>query len=153
MGVNAAQLIDASQSHLMRLGLFESVNGHEATTPPSSGGLRAAVWGQRLGPVPQASGLDITTARLILQNRIYSRLNEAAPDAIEPAVIGATDLLMEVYTGDFTFDGLIMEIDLLNAYGVPLEAVAGYLRLGDDTLRVMTITVPCIVENAWIQAP
>jgi regulator of RNase E activity RraA len=63
------------------------------------------------------------------------------------------DTLMEAYTGDFTLDGLVREVDLLGQHGVPLSCLAGYLTIDKKMMRVVDINVPLIVSDAWSQIP
>lgn len=150
-------IIDAAVSHALSLGVFDRVNAHEPKHAPGLG-MTAAVWVDRVEPVARASGLAATSAKLQLMVRVYTSANTEPADAIDPDVIKAVDLLMAAYTGDFTLGGLVMEVDLLGIHGTPLTAQAGYLRFGrsdvaDGVLRVVTITVPCIVADAWTQSP
>lgn len=144
------QLLDACVSHAQSLGVFERVNGHEPKNPPGYG-LSAAYWVQRITPVAAASGLASTSVRLELGARLYSPADTTDPDLIDPNLVDAADLLMAAYSGDFTLGGLVEEVDLLGAYGDPMDAEAGYLEQGGATYRVMTITVPLIVDDLWTQ--
>jgi hypothetical protein len=74
-------------------------------------------------------------------------------DLIDPQIITATDALMAAYNGDFTLGGLVECVDLLGMTGQRLDARAGYLEQDRKIYRVMTINLPCLVENAWPQAP
>lgn len=150
-GLNSAAIIAAAISDLEASGLFETVQGHETLSSPGNG-LTADVWVESIKPVPAASGLDETTALLTLTCRIYLNADSQPADGIETAVTGAVDTLMTTYTGQFTFGGLVMEIDLLGAYGTDLAAQAGYVTVGGTVYRCMTITVPCVIDNAWPQA-
>jgi hypothetical protein len=60
---------------------------------------------------------------------------------------------MAAYNGDFTLGGLVECVDLLGMTGQRLEARAGYLEQDRKIYRVMTITLPVIVAEAWEQAP
>ena len=64
------------------------------------------------------------------------------------------DVLFEAYSGDFQLGDENRWIDLLGAtQGHPLFSQSGYINIDNMVYRVMTITVPVIVENAWTQAP
>lgn len=153
MALNSQAIVDALASHAAGTGHFERVNEHEAVNAPGSG-LTAGIWPQTIRPVPAVSGLAVTSVRIPFTLRIYSSALQQPADAIDPAVLAATDALMTAYSGDFELGGLAMEIDLLGAGGEPLSATAGWLRLNDGgTFRVMDITIPVIVANVWTQAP
>lgn len=152
MTFNATAIIDTALSHAQASGWFDKVNGHEPKNAPGNG-LTLAVWAQSLGPVPGASGLRSTTARLVLNVRAYSSMIQEPQDAIDPNLLAATDALMTAYSGDFDFGANVRNVDLLGAYGVGLSATAGYLTQDGRIFRVMTITVPLIINDVWSQTP
>jgi hypothetical protein len=144
-------ILDAAVSHAQATGYFEWVTSHEPKSAPQSVG--AAFWAQYLGPVPANSGLDITSAVLVLNCRIYTSMLTEPQDLIDPQIITATDALMAAYNGDFTLGGLVECVDLLGMSGERLEARAGYLEQDRKIYRVMTINLPVIVAEAWGQSP
>jgi hypothetical protein len=152
MPLNAKALFDAMESHALSSGQFESVNGHEPKSAPGNG-LTAAVWSQDVGPVPRGSGLAITSGLVTFFLRIYQPMLMQPQDAIDPAVLGAVDALFTAYSGDFTLGGLVKNIDLLGSSGTSLRAQAGYLNQDNKLFRVMTITIPLIVNDLWEQTP
>jgi hypothetical protein len=150
MALDIRTILDTVESHALASGYFTAVNGHEPKSPPTSG-ITAAVWVEQIGPARRASGLDATSIRLALYVRLYSSLVQEPADAIDPDLMTALDALMAAYSGDFTLGGLVREVDLLGAYGDPLSARAGYLAEGNTEYRVMTITLPLIVNDLWDQ--
>lgn len=152
MAVDTQAIVDALASHAAASGHFERVNGAEVITSPGKG-LTAAVWVDRIGPAPEHSGLAATSVRLALNVRIYASSIQQPRDAIDPRVMAATDALMAAYSGNFTLGGLISYVDLLGAHGQPLQAVAGHTDIQGAPYRVMTITAPAIISDAWIQEP
>lgn len=150
MSMQIGALTDALESHALASGLFERVNGHEPKSSPGNG-LTAAEWAQSVDPVPRASGLAATTGRVVMNVRIYQNMLAEPQDAIDPAVLAAVDELFARYSGDFTLDGLVSHVDLLGAYGVAMSAQAGYLDVGNGKYRIMTITLPLIVNDLWDQ--
>ena len=138
-------LISAVTSHAQALGVFDSVNGYQPTSVPGSG-MTCAVWAQVIVPDPAASGLDATAADVILNVRLYMALNAQEPDMIDPAMMNATSSLLAAYNGDFTLDGLARNIDVMKA-----KAVAGYVDQGGQTLRVITISLPIVINDLWAQ--
>lgn len=145
-------ITDAVVSHAAASGHFERVNQHEPKNAPGNG-LTCAVWVQGIAPIPQGSGLDTTSGRLLFNVRIYSNMLQEPQDGIDPNVLKAVDELMRLYSGDFTLDGLIKNVDLLGMYGMAMTAQAGYLTIGDTMYRVMTINLPLIVNDLWGQTP
>jgi hypothetical protein len=149
--LNLRTLRDALQSHALTSGWFDAVNGEEPKSPPGQG-LTCAVWPQHLRPAAGASGLKSTSIRLAFTVRLYMGLGNEPGDAIDPYMIDACDDLMGAYSGDFTLDGEVMEIDLLGTYGDALGLQAGYQRVESGTeFRVIDITVPLIVNDLWDQ--
>jgi len=154
MTINTTAIVDALASHAAASGHFETVNGHEAIAESPSGGLTAGIWPQVMRPSPASSGLASTSARLVFMVRIYSPALSQPQDAIDPTMLAATDALMAAYSGDFTLGGLVRDVDLLGAGGESLSAVAGWLPWADGSRsRVMDITVPLVINDAWQQSP
>ena len=152
MSLNTAATLAAIESHAMGLGRFEKVNTHEPKSRPASGGLFCAIWADEIRPMPRASGLAVTAARVAWNIRIYTNMLQDPQDGIDPAVIEATDLLFTAYAGDFTLGGAVMAVDLLGAAGgVGLTARAGYITIDNTKYRCMTIILPILVSDAWEQ--
>lgn len=153
MAIQSQDLIDRIASHAMTLGLFDRVNQHEPKNKPGRG-LTCAVWIDRIEPARGRSGLATTDARVTFNVRVYTTMLQNPQDAIDPAVMDAVDLLFEAYSGDFQLGDESRWIDLLGAaQGHELMAQSGYINIDNIVFRVMTITVPVIVENAWTQTP
>lgn len=150
MSLGSSAIIDAATSHALATGMFERVNKHEPKDAPGAG-LTAALWVDRIRPIPARSGLASTTALLVLILRIYSNMLQEPQDAIDPVVTDAVDALMTAYSGDLDLGGLISNIDLLGAHGQAMEARAGYLNVSGTMYRVMDLTIPCVVNDAWTQ--
>jgi hypothetical protein len=149
MGIGIQGIIDAVASDALKLGVFEWVNTHEPKSAPH--GLGAAIWVQDIRPAP--SGLDSTTVRLTLNVRVFTSMTAEPQDMIDPQLVAAVDALMAAYTGGFTLGGLVRSIDLLGNTGEPLAAQAGYVKIGDRLLRIITITLPMIINDVWAQVP
>ena len=150
-GLNAQGLVDALVTHAQASGRFETVNSHEPKSAPGNG-LRAAIWADKVTPV-RTSGLNLTSTMVTLMVRVYSNMISEPQDAIDPEIVGAVDVLMAAYSGDFELGGLAREVDLLGANGAGLSAQAGYLNQDGRLYRVVTITVPILVNDAWAQSP
>jgi len=151
--MDIASILDQVISHAESTGIFDGgVNGHEPKSSPGNG-LTCAVWAQRIGPAPLGSGLAITTGLLILNVRIYTPMLQQPYDAIDPMVIAAVDALITEYSGAFTLGGNVRNVDLLGAYSPGLMAEAGYINQDGKLMRIMTITLPMVINDLWIQAP
>ena len=149
-------IVDALVSHAQLTGRFEKVNTSEPKSAPASG-MTCSIWAQGLTPHAPSSGLNVTSAYLVMQVRIYDSMLRSVvdeQDRIDPNMLAATDELMASYTGEFTLAGLVMSIDLLGMGGESLRAEAGYVQIGgpgSGMYRIMTITVPMIIADAWTQ--
>lgn len=152
MAIDSQALVDRVASKAKATGLFDRVNKHEPKNKPGRG-LTAALWVDRIEPARSRAGLAATSARVVLNLRIYTNMLQNPQDAIDPAVMRAVDVMMTDLSGDFDLGDEDRWIDLLGAtQGHELYAQSGYINIDNMVYRVMTITVPIIVENAWTQA-
>lgn len=149
-GLNSQTLVAATADHASTLGMFERVNTHEPKNAPGPG-LTAAVWVQSILPTARQSGLATTSARVEMNLRIETNMLAEPQDMIDPRIMAATDALIGAYSGDFDLGGLIAYVDLLGQHGAPLGAAAGYLDHDRKLYRVMTVTVPLIINDVWNQ--
>jgi hypothetical protein len=147
-------IFDALVSDVQASGYFDRVNTHEPKRKPGRG-LTAAVWCQGIESVGAASGLSVTSARLVFIVRLYSNMLKEPQDYIDPELLRATSSVMRRYHDDYDFSGYGVEnvrnIDLLGAHGQGLSATAGYLEMDSGMFRVMDIFVPVIVNDVWQQ--
>lgn len=153
MAIDILGFTDAAMSHAMATGRFEKVNGHEPKNAPATGGLTGAVWTDRVIPLRARSGLDSVSAVVVLNVRIYASAVSEPADAIDPEMVAAVDDLCTAYCGDFTLGGLISNVDIFGAHGQALDVRAGYLTQDGAPYRVMTIWLPCVVNDLWTEAP
>lgn len=145
-------LIDRVASMAGALGVFRSVNTHEPKSAPGTG-LRLAIWAQSIEPVGLASGLASTSGYVVVNARAYGNMLAKPEDEIDPRIMTAMTTLMGAYSADFTLGGTVRNIDLLGAYGQKLTAQAGYLTMDSHLYRIMTLTIPCVVNDMWVQTP
>jgi len=147
LDVNA--LTDAVVSYCLRLGVFESVNKHEAIG--NIGTYTASVMLQNLGPARGASGLAATSVRVELLLRIYVSTVSQPQDDVDPNIASATAAVIAAFSGGFSFSDTVREIDLLGEFGTPLSAQAGYIRVGETLYRIMDVAIPIIVDDVFAQ--
>lgn len=131
---------------------FRSVATHEPKAAPGSG-LRAAIWADSIEPIAAASGLASSSGYVVVMCRIYGNMLAKPEDEIDPRIMTAGAALLGTFSADFTLGGLARNIDLLGEYGQKMAARAGYLTIGGAMYRVMTVTIPCIVNDLWDQVP
>lgn len=156
MSIDLAGITDALVSHAQLTGDFERVNTSEPKSAPAPG-LTCAIWAQSLAPLAGQSGLSETTAYLIMQVRVYDSMLRQTPeetDQIDLRMLTAVNDLMVSYSGEFTLAVPNVTLDLLGIGGDTLHAEAGYVQIGGQgsgLYRIMTITVPMIIYDAWAQ--
>lgn len=153
MTLNIAGLLQAVQSHASESGYFNDVLLHEPKSAPSTSGLTAAVWVERVGPAPRNSGLTLTSGLLVFSVRVYGSMLAQPEDEIDMNMVEAVDALMTLYSGDFTLGGKARDVDLLGQTGTSMECRSGYVGIDNKVYRVMDITLPIIVDDLWQQVP
>lgn len=140
------------ESHLLGLGLFAAVNGHEPKNPPQAVGITAAVWVQDLGPTGVSTGLASTSAVMTFMVRLYQDMLAEPADEIDPGLYDAVDAVFALVSADFTLGDAVDFVDLLGQTGTAMTARAGYGSLGQTMFRIVDITIPVVVGDAWAQA-
>lgn len=150
MTLNTTAILDSVQSHVQKLGLFDTVNLHEPKSKPGNG-LTCAIWADSVKPLASASGLASTTGLVTLALRVYTSMLQQPFDAIDPNMVSAVDKLVAAFSGAFTLEGNVRNVDLLGEFGTPLSTQAGYINQDGKLMRVMTLTVPLVVNDLWAQ--
>jgi len=150
-GIATLTIMQALESHLAASALFDTVNKHEPSNAPVSGGLTGAIWWDNVRPAPEHSGLPLSSAVTTFMIRVYSKAFQKPQDMIDPTIVAAVDALFIRLHGDYTLGGTIREIDLLGLAGPPMTANAGYVTIDGTVFRTVDITVPCLINDAWIQ--
>jgi hypothetical protein len=130
-------------------GLFDRVNQHEPKSPPGTG-LTFACWTQSILPIPLRSGLNVTSARLHIQGRIYMPFISDMPDLIDPQATKAASYILAQFTANFQV-ATSMWVDLQGAHGITLGARAGYLSLSGKMFRILDLDFPFIAEDVYAQ--
>jgi len=138
-------------SYAMLTGRFDYVNQHEPVSSPHQG-VQCSVWIQRIHPIA-SSGLSSTSGVVQLSARIYMNFVAEPRDVIDPKITAAICDLMGTLSADFDFGGEagVRAVDLLGMSGISLEAQAGYLEIDRQMFRVMTLTIPVIIDDMFIQ--
>ena len=139
-------------SHVSATGQFQTINGHEPLSTPVLSGVAAAQWAAYLGPAI-GSGLSQTSALLVLNVRVQSLAtgDRLTLDAMDPRLLTATSAVLTRLIGDLTLGGTVRCIDVRGMSGKRLEANAGYMEQNKTMQRVMVITVPIIINDAWAE--
>jgi hypothetical protein len=144
-------VIDKVVSYAMASGRFDNVNQHEPKNAPT--GVSCSIWVQTLTPAVR-SGLSATSGVLILSVRIYMSFVQQPFDMIDPQITAAIADLMGALSGDFDFgqEANVRMVDLLGANGTKMTAQAGYVEIDRQVFRVMTLSVPIVVNDMFDQS-
>lgn len=142
------QIISAMQGHALSLGFFDAVNREEPKSAPGTG-LTAAIWVQSIRPA--MSGLTSTSVRFEVSVRLYLPMLREPQDLIDADLARAAWALMTEYSGNFTLGGIVESIDLMGKDGDPLSWEAGYITVDKTMFRVITLTVPMKINDAFDQ--
>ncbi len=144
-------IIDGLTSHASSLGIFDAVNGHEPKSVPGFG-MTFSLWIDSVEPA-LSSGLNSTSVVATFNGRIYMPFKMRPEDSIDPNMVNALDLLLTAYAGDFTLGGRIRNVDVRGQEGNRLTARTGYIEIDRTNFRVTDIMIPCIINDAWGEAP
>lgn len=156
LGDRLEDILNSLVSFVLRLGIFQRVQQHEPKSAPRNG-LTAALWLQAMAPAIGQSSLESTSIRVAWYLRIYQNFLSEPQDLIDPSVMKAMAAVMEALTANFGLDlPAVRAIDLLGITGPPMAAEAGYVPMGPPNAqkiyRCMTLTIPIIVDDAFVQA-
>lgn len=143
-------IFNAVESEIAASGWFDRVGMHEPKNAPGHG-LTAAVWVQDIRAAAAESGLNLTSALLTFNVRAYANMLQEPQDGIDPNLLRAVSNLMRRWHDnyDFGLHPLVRNVDLRGQEGTPLLARAGYLEQSGTNFRIMTITLPVIVNDVW----
>jgi hypothetical protein len=142
-------ILDAVKSRVGGLGAFEAIPFHEPKTAP--GGAIAALWVDGITPVGTASGLDIASAVLVVLCRIYDLFSSEPQDDIDPRVLKAAAAVIGAFVGEFDVSETVRNVDIFGTYGTALAAKAGYVNQDGTMYRVMTVSIPLVVNDLWAE--
>lgn len=148
LGPILTEVFDKLVSTAKRSGYFTNALSHEPKSAPTDG-LTFACWLGQIQPIPEQSGLDVTSARAEVLCRIYSNMLAEPQDKIDPDLALAGSYMLAELTGDFGIDGAY--IDLLGAHGDPLQLQTGYVDLDRTMFRIADITTPFIADDVYDQ--
>ncbi len=141
---------DRVASLALSSGFFDTVAQHEPKNAPGKG-LSLFVWLLRVAPI-QSSGLNSTSVRMDINAQLRCSMTREPQDDIDVDLLEAGDALCAAINGDLRLGGAIRVVDVFGQHGVSLEGLTGYVDQDGHKFRVLDITVPCLVNDAWTQA-
>lgn len=142
-------ILDKVKSHAQSLGVFGSVNTYEPTTPAGND-VDCSIWLDEIIPV-STSGLASTSVCITFTVAIYANMLAEPYEETDGKLIRALDALMTAYNGDFTLDGTIRNVDVFGRDTQGLRVQAEYFKPDDILFRVLTISLPLVVNDVWEQ--
>jgi hypothetical protein len=146
-------VFDKVVSFALATGRFDHVNQHEPKNAPGRG-LECSVWMNTITPT-RSSGLGAVSGIVTLYARIYTNFRKQPYDAIDPDVMAATADIMGAMAGNFDFGGAanVRTVDLLGGWSnTPLSAAAGYVEIDRQMFRIMTVTIPIVINDMFLEA-
>ncbi|HUM06413.1 MAG TPA: hypothetical protein VLT90_13190 [Terriglobales bacterium] len=151
VGLTFSTLLDGVVSDALSLGVFDKVNTHEPKAAPISRGVVCSIWIDSIQPTSQGSSLNNVTAVVVLKARCTSSMLSEPQDAIDTNITNAVDVFMGAIVGGFTLNGALRNVDIFGQHGQSLGADAGYINIDGKIFRGLTITIPCVVNDAWTE--
>jgi hypothetical protein len=144
-------LFDRIQSFALESGRFDAVNTYEPKSQPGNG-VSMSLWIQDIRPV-RTSGLNSTSALILMSGRIYTSMTQQPYDLIDQNVLSAAVQMIGALSGEFELGGEnnVRMVDLLGSNGVPLAGKAGYVEVDRHMYRVMTLDIPIVINDIWSQ--
>jgi hypothetical protein len=146
IGALYAQIVSAAE----KLAGFETVIQHEPKAAPVSVPA-LAVWFSGFGPARGMSGLAATSARVEFKARAYLNAMSKPEGTTDPKLIALASQLIGAFSAGFTLGGNVMAVDLLGAWGNPLQAAAGYVSHDGHEFRVAELVIPVVIDDIWTQ--
>ncbi|MCK9929429.1 hypothetical protein MXD62_19970 [Frankia sp. Mgl5] len=157
MALGIRQIRDALISHLMVLGVFDTVSARAPDALPGTG-VHGLVAFNRMVPA-RSSGLDATSMVPIFTVFVLVPLEQEPADDIDIVLLEATDPILASLIGDFTLGGLVRMVDVRGSEqsgggtGAGLTVQTGHMTFPDQRYRFAEITVPLIVNDIYPEAP
>lgn len=140
--------VDRIASTAAASGYYDVTLRHEPKSAPT-GELTFSTWIADIRPIAEHSGLDATSARVLMMGRIWRNMLAQPQDDIDTRIGKAAAYMLAGFTGNFGIDGAY--IDLLGAHGEPLQAPLGYIEADRTMFRVADIFIPFICPDVFDQ--
>lgn len=146
----------ALMSVLQRTGYLKTVDGHEPREAPGTT-PHGAVWMGPGRPVgPRVSGVASVGTVLTWFVRIYLPAGQGGNkpyDEIDRELYRITDALLALFFGEFTLGGRVRNVDIFGMASPGVSWDPGYQDIGGSKFRIMTITLPLIVNDQYEEVP
>ncbi len=138
----------ALHQRLVSVGQFDSVHDVEPANAPGKG-LYAAMWFERLQPIPALSSLASAFMVYVHVVRIYKNATSEPKDSIDINLIKAADAVFSSLIADHRLGNTAYSVDVLGEYSDGLTATTDYVDFGRNAwYRVVDLSVPIGVDGA-----
>jgi len=144
IGTTLSNLVSA----LKALGIFSSVATVEPKGAPGKG-LTAAIFFASAAPAAGASSLKRASGLYVFTVRVYTDMLAEPTASIDPELVAAVDKVIDALAGDFDLGATVRNVDFFGAQGTPLRAEAGYIEAGGKMFRIVDVTLPLVVNDAF----
>ncbi len=138
-----------------RIGHLDTCDEHEPREAPNNA-LHGAFWMLEMRPARNVSGLASSATVVTYLGRLYIPAGSGTNlpyDEIDRDLAAAADRLMAAFIGRFTLGGRVRNVDVFGAHSPGLSAVYGYGAFGNAKFRVVTFTLPLIVNDLYEEVP
>lgn len=149
MASSIGQVLTNLSSKLSALGKFDSVATVEPKNAPGNG-LTAAVFLASVAPAV-SSGLNRMDGVYTFTVRLYESAMTTPSTAIDTRMVDALDAVIDALAGDFDLGGTVRNIDFQGENGATFRGEAGYIEVGGAMFRVVDISLPLIINNAFAE--
>lgn len=144
-------IFSALVTHAQELGIFEIVYQGEPKSAPTNGLTIALYVGgagdQGFSVVAQRSGLASVSKRIVITARIHFPMLHEPTSEIESTILGATEQYIDSLVGDYMLGDTVDFLDIFGAYGAAVSGLPGYITIDNKIFRVMSITLPVVLES------
>lgn len=153
MALNTDAMSATIQSKLQATGLFASAVHHEPKSAPALGSsVTAAFWFDTVRPA-KSSGLGVISVVVGYTLRLYASALAEPADGIDPDLIRTADKVMEFFCTDFDIGGSARYLDVLGSDSAGVVLTPGYVTQDQKIFRTIDISLPIIVNDAWVVTP
>jgi hypothetical protein len=138
-------------THAQELGIFEVVYQGEPKMAPTNGLTIALYVGgtgdQGFSVVARRSGLATVAKRIVITARIHLPMLHEPTSEIESTILGAAEQYIDSLIGDYMLGSTVDFLDIFGAYGAAVSGLPGYITIDSKIFRVMSITIPVVLES------
>ncbi len=152
MALTVESAFNELRGHGERIGMLGNVLNHEPKAAPEAKSVTLAWWLQSMRPA-RSSGLNSVSLVVTFTGRFYTSTLTEPQDAIDPTIVNAADAFLASLMRDYTLGGWARHIDIFGAETEGLVVEAGYLTQDQKLFRILSVTVPIVINDAYSLEP